>query len=61
MTASDSVPTAVECLRLGASDYVTKPFEVERIRAIARECAERLALRRALGSVRRTVLYRLRQ
>jgi DNA-binding NtrC family response regulator len=45
VTASDSVPIAVECLRLGASDYVTKPFEVERIRAIARECAERLALR----------------
>jgi CheY-like chemotaxis protein len=32
VTASDSVPIAVECLRLGASDYVTKPFEVERIR-----------------------------
>jgi DNA-binding NtrC family response regulator len=45
VTASDSVPVAVECLRLGASDYVTKPFEVERIRAIARECSERLALR----------------
>ena len=45
VTASDSVPVAVECLRLGASDYVTKPFEIERIRAIARECAERLALR----------------
>jgi DNA-binding NtrC family response regulator len=44
VTASDSVPIAVECLRLGASDYVTKPFEIERIRAIARECDERLAL-----------------
>src|SRR4051794_7396964 len=42
--ASDAVPTAVECLRRGASDYIAKPLEIERIRAIARECAERVAL-----------------
>jgi DNA-binding NtrC family response regulator len=44
VTAHDSVQTAVECMRLGASDFITKPFEVEQIRAIARRCAERLAL-----------------
>jgi len=44
VTAYDSVQAAVECMRLGASDFITKPFEVEQIRAIARRCAERLAL-----------------
>lgn len=44
VTAQDSVQAAVECMRLGASDFITKPFEVEQIRAIARRCAERLAL-----------------
>ena len=29
VTADDQVTMAVECMRLGASDYITKPFEVE--------------------------------
>lgn len=44
VTANDSVATAVECIRLGAVDYITKPFEVERLRTIARRVAERVAL-----------------
>ncbi|MBI4582689.1 MAG: sigma-54-dependent Fis family transcriptional regulator [Planctomycetes bacterium] len=46
VTASDRVETAVECMRLGAADYLTKPFEVERLRAIAERAAQRLALER---------------
>jgi DNA-binding NtrC family response regulator len=46
VTANDSVTTAVECIRLGAADYLTKPFEIARLRAIARRAAERLALQR---------------
>ncbi len=44
VTAHDDVQTAVECLRLGAADYLTKPYEIDRVRAIARNCAERHAL-----------------
>jgi two-component system response regulator HydG len=33
MTAYASVPTAIEALRLGAYDYLTKPFEPEAARA----------------------------
>ena len=64
VTANDSVEAAVECMRLGAADYITKPFEVERIRAVARRCARRVELesqverlesrieeRRALGAL----------
>jgi DNA-binding NtrC family response regulator len=44
VTANDDLPAAVECMRLGAADYVTKPYEVEQLRAIARRCARRVAL-----------------
>jgi len=44
LTASDSVATAVECIRLGAADFVTKPYEVEQVRAIARRVRQRLEL-----------------
>jgi DNA-binding NtrC family response regulator len=46
VTANDSVQAAVECMRLGASDYITKPYEVEQLRAIARRVARRLELER---------------
>ncbi len=51
VTANDSIATAVECLRQGAADYITKPFEIERIRAIARRSAERIALERQVQSL----------
>jgi DNA-binding NtrC family response regulator len=46
VTANDSVTAAVECMRLGAADYITKPYEVEQVRAIAQRCAQRLELER---------------
>src|SRR5437016_12896939 len=46
VTAHDDVPSAVECMRLGAADYVTKPYEIDRVRAIARRCAVRMDLAR---------------
>lgn len=45
VTANEQVGTAVECMRLGASDYLMKPYEVEQLRAIVRRATERLALR----------------
>jgi CheY-like chemotaxis protein len=44
VTADDRVQSAVECVRLGAADYLTKPYEIEHVRAIARRAAERLEL-----------------
>jgi two-component system response regulator HydG len=29
MTAFSSLPTALECLKLGAEDYITKPFDLD--------------------------------
>ncbi len=44
VTANDSLDQAVECIRRGASDFLTKPYEVERLRAIAGRNEERLRL-----------------
>ena len=44
LTANDSVSAAVECIRLGAADFVTKPYEVEQLRAVCRRVAQRCEL-----------------
>ena len=50
MTAWGSVELAVEAMRRGARDFVTKPWENERLLSIARN---QLELRRALRQTRR--------
>lgn len=44
LTANDRVATAVECIRLGAADFITKPYEIEQVRAIARRVLQRVQL-----------------
>lgn len=44
VTANDSVATAVECIRLGASDFIAKPYEVEQVRSIAARVRQRVDL-----------------
>jgi two-component system response regulator HydG len=64
MTASSSVNAAVEAMRCGASDYLTKPFAVDELSAVldraaarhnanaeARQLRERLRLSQGLGSM----------
>lgn len=42
LTGSDDVATAVECLKIGASDYLSKPVQVQEVRArIEKALAER--------------------
>jgi len=57
ITAFASTDTAVEALRLGAYDYITKPFDVEELKAKVRNALERrhlrqenVLLKRALGT-----------
>jgi len=45
ITAFASTETAVEALRLGAYDYITKPFDVEELKAKVRNALERRDLR----------------
>ena len=44
VTALHTVDTAVEAMKAGAADYVTKPFEVDRLRRIVERLTERVAL-----------------
>ena len=44
MTAYASVPTAIEAIREGAYDYVTKPFEPESLRAIVLRALSRASV-----------------
>jgi DNA-binding NtrC family response regulator len=46
LTATKTVSTAVEAMKRGATDYVTKPFEVEALRIKVRHSLEFRALRR---------------
>jgi two-component system response regulator PilR (NtrC family) len=45
ITAFASTETAVEALRLGAYDYISKPFDVEALKAKVRNAIERRVLR----------------
>jgi two-component system response regulator HydG len=45
MTAYASLESAVEALRMGATDYVTKPLQVEEIRVVVRKALEGIALK----------------
>ncbi|MBI1804788.1 MAG: response regulator [Ignavibacteriae bacterium] len=31
LTATDDVPTAIECVKLGAKDYISKPYDPEEL------------------------------
>jgi DNA-binding NtrC family response regulator len=46
MTAFASLESAVEALRLGAADYITKPFQIEEIHIVVQKVLEGLNLRR---------------
>lgn len=52
VSANDSVDAAVEAMRLGASDYITKPYEVSKIRGIATRLLERLSLQSQVDELR---------
>ncbi len=45
VTATEDVKTAVEAMRLGASDYINKPFDLDRLRVIAQNALDRHELR----------------
>lgn len=51
VTAVDTVDQAIECIRAGADDFLTKPYEVERLRAIARRAERRVAMQAQVASL----------
>jgi DNA-binding NtrC family response regulator len=52
VTAVRTVRTAVEAMKLGAYDYLTKPFGVDELRRVAQRALERRALEREVRYLR---------
>jgi DNA-binding NtrC family response regulator len=60
LTATRNVDTAVEAMKQGAVDYVTKPFEVEALRIKVRQLLEKRELEREVVQLRARVEQRER-
>ena len=52
LTADTGLSHAVECVRLGAHNYLCKPFEFEEVRVALERAADELKLRREVGRIR---------
>ena len=59
MTGFGSIEDAVEAVKLGASDYLTKPFDVARLRQVLRDMRAEAELRRSVLKLERDVAERL--
>jgi DNA-binding NtrC family response regulator len=55
MTAYGTIEAAVEAMKLGAFDFITKPFQAEEILLRVRNAVDRRALRREVGRLRAEV------
>ncbi len=53
LTADDTAETAVRALKLGAVDYLTKPFNSDEVRIVVRNIIEKGNLRREVDYLRR--------
>jgi len=53
MTAYTSTKTAIEAMKLGAADYVSKPFDVEELKIVVQKAVERAELSRENVYLRR--------
>jgi DNA-binding NtrC family response regulator len=53
ITGHASIDSAVEALRLGATDYLTKPVDIERVLAILRRVPKSTELRVEIGELRK--------
>ncbi len=52
LTGDDTAETAVTALKLGAYDYITKPFEMDKLKIIVRNALESVELRRTVEHYR---------
>jgi DNA-binding NtrC family response regulator len=53
LTSDDSAETAVTAMKLGAADYLTKPFDLEEVKIVVGNVIEKGALRREVDYLRR--------
>ncbi len=53
LTADDSAETAVKAMKLGAADYLTKPFNAEEVKIVLQKILERVRLTREVDFLRK--------
>ena len=58
MTAFSAAEQAVEAMKLGAYDYIAKPFKIEEIKLLIRNALEKSNLKREITVLKQTVLQR---
>jgi two-component system, NtrC family, response regulator AtoC len=58
LTASTTIRTAVDAMKMGAADYVTKPFDVEELRLNVSRALETTELKREVTYLRAQVVNR---
>lgn len=59
LTGHPDVNTAIEAMKLGAYDYLTKPFKLVEVEAVVRRAAERKRLQKENAALRRMVAQRV--
>src|SRR5947207_15877771 len=55
VTAQGTIDTAVQAMRMGAYDYITKPIDTNRLRTILQNASALLGTRTELEATRRTL------
>jgi DNA-binding NtrC family response regulator len=55
VTANDTIKNAVDCVRLGATDFIAKPYDVDHVRSIANRAEKRVQLQRQVTALQDTV------
>ncbi len=58
LTGTKSVKTAVDAMKLGAADYLSKPFDVEELRIVVDRALNSFALEREVKQLRAQVVQR---
>jgi len=54
LTSDDSVETAIAAMKLGAADYLNKPFNVEEVKLVVRDLLEKGRLKEEMKYLRKT-------
>ena len=58
ITADKDVKTAVRAMRLGAYDYIIKPFDIDKVNIMIRNALEKISLRNEIRSLRKEVEHK---
>jgi len=53
LTSDDHVETAIKCMKLGAADYLTKPFNIDEVKIVVNNIVEKKSLKSEVSYLRK--------